>query len=238
MPWRHDLPANIPPRRSRLLAIGDVHGQLVALRALIDYARVSENDRIILLGDYVDGGRDSAGVLDFLTELARCPHVVPLRGNHDLMLAEALRSDDAFTAWMQTFGESAALSYGIANAEDLRIHIQTRHGPLLAGLSNWYETDDYIFVHAAVDYDLEMEEQDEHTLLWRRIAEAPPMHQSGKTVVFGHTAQRHGHPQDFGTAICIDTDAKRGGWLTALDVEARWCWQSDPNGNLRDFALE
>lgn len=235
---RRDLHATTPPRRSRLLAIGDIHGQLVALRALIDFARVSENDRVVLLGDYVDGGPDSAGVLDFLADFARGPHVVALRGNHDLMLAGALGSDDAFAAWIQAFGEGTASSYGIADAEHLRVSIRARHAPFLAKLRSWYETEHHIFVHAAVDYDQEMRAQDEHTLLWRKIAEAPPAHQSGKTVVFGHTAQRHGLPRDFGTAICIDTDAKRGGWLTALDVETRRCWQSDPSGNLREFALE
>ena len=153
------------------------------------------------------------------------------------MLAEAIESPEAFSAWTSTMGQSTASSYGVTNSEALRAQIRERHGPFLGKLLDWYETDRHIFVHASVDYDLDMDEQAEHTLFWQKVTETPPEHKSGKTVVFGHTAQRQGLPRHFGTAICIDTVAKRGGWLTALDVDLLWCWQSDPIGNLRQFAL-
>jgi serine/threonine protein phosphatase 1 len=87
-------------QQSRTLAIGDIHGQFVALRALLDFARVSEADQVLFLGDYVDGNAQSAQVLDFLSEFAHSPRVVALRGNHDLMLAEVIESAEAFSAWM------------------------------------------------------------------------------------------------------------------------------------------
>ncbi len=210
----------------RLLAIGDVHGQANHLESLVDAVAPAAGDRLILLGDYVDGGPDAARTLDLVARLQAEHGAVALRGNHDDALAGVLERPDVFPDWAAGMGRRTAASYG-GDASDLRDRIADRHGALLDSLADWHEEPEAIFVHAAVDPTRPMPQQSRPTLLWTKVHVPPPMHESGRVVVCGHTAQRDGLPRDLGTTVLLDTDAKRGGWLTCLDVTSRWCWQSD-----------
>ena len=89
----------------------------------------------------------------------------------------------------------------------------------------FFETEHHIFVHAGFDPDQSMEDQDEFTLYWERIADNGP-HMSGKTVICGHTAQDSGVPLHLGHTICIDTWVYGDGWLTCLDPESGDYWQA------------
>src|SRR6476620_5058537 len=96
---------------SRTIAIGDIHGCSAALRALIDAIGPTADDTIIALGDYVDRGPDSRGVLDDVLELERRFRLVPLLGNHELMLLDAIENPHVIGPWLECGGEATLRCY-------------------------------------------------------------------------------------------------------------------------------
>ncbi|TVQ33611.1 MAG: serine/threonine protein phosphatase [Phycisphaeraceae bacterium] len=227
----------MPMTSARLLAIGDIHGQVRSLRALLDAIQVKDQDRLIFLGDYVDGGPDSAETLDLVQAMTSRPRTVALRGNHDDELINVLQMPQHFGAWATKRGRETVRSYGLDENTADHVEIERRHGEFLRSTRLWQEEPEAIFVHAGVDPVALMRQQEPHILLWLKIYAAPRPHISGKMVICGHTAQKSCLPRDFGWTICIDTNAKEGGWLTCLDVLSRHCVQADGLGRVREFML-
>ncbi len=215
----------------RTIAIGDVHGCSKALEAILDAIRPRPEDVIVTLGDYIDRGPDSKGVLDRLIDLGRRCRLVPLLGNHDEMLL-GLRTGRPPTSWLVGMGGSATLdSYG--PGQDLGL-IPEEHHDFLAGCHDFFETDTHIFVHANYFPDIPMAEQDGSTLRWESLRETTPgPHESGKAVILGHTSQKTGEVLVLGHLKCIDTYCYGGGWLTALEVGTDEVWQADQEGRMR-----
>ena len=192
----------------RTIAIGDIHGCSLALKAIIDEIAPKPDDTIIPLGDYVDRGIDSKGVIDLLIKLQDRCHLVPILGNHDQMMLHAKDGRSDFQFWLNCGGDSALDSYGSSGKLDL---IPPSHFQFLLTCRSYYESETYIFVHANYKPVLPMEKQDDHTLRWLslRISGPPKRHCSGKTVFVGHSPQ----PEvlDFGYLVCIDTNCYKGG---------------------------
>lgn len=221
----------------RRIAIGDVHGQRVALEALIAWIDPAPGDLLVCLGDYVSGGPETAGVLDAIGALAERPRTVLLRGNHDELMRRALSDPQARAAWMAMGGETVLGSYPHGTGPAAIEAVRARHGPLLDRLAWWHETEHFIFVHGSVDPALAMDQQDPEVLIWQKIGPGTKPHASGKPVICGHTQQSSGLPLDLGHHLCLDTGAKSGRWLTGVDLGARWCWQVDMQGRRRGFEL-
>lgn len=198
---------------NRTLAIGDIHGCLTALETLLGQVKPDASDTLILLGDYVDRGADTRGVLDRLIRLIDETHLVVLRGNHDIMLLEArAQSGVYFQQWLAVGGNTTVASYG-GSLEN----VPPAHWRFLENTLPFYETETHIFVHAGAEYQIPMREQHPSTLYWEKLRN-PGAHFSGKTVVVGHTSQKDGTPLDLGHTICLDTFAYgTGGWLSCLD---------------------
>jgi serine/threonine protein phosphatase 1 len=97
---------------SRTIAIGDIHGCSIALDSLIEAIAPQPDDMIVTLGDYVDRGIDSKGVLDQLVKLGDRCHLVPILGNHDQMMMHAKDGRSDFQFWLNCGGDSALDSYG------------------------------------------------------------------------------------------------------------------------------
>ena len=171
--------------KPRILAIGDVHGCSTALEALLEFVELRPDDELIFLGDYVDRGPDSRGVLERLIELKARDKTTFLRGNHDLWMERARDDDGWFGSWFGkgVGGRETLDSYGNFN------DIPNSHWEFLDDLLGYHETDAEIFVHGAVDADLELFDQHQQTLLWERINDQAP-HFSGKRIVCGHTSQK------------------------------------------------
>ncbi len=223
----------------RTLALGDVHGCLTALDALLALVAPAPEDRLIALGDYVDRGPDSRGVLERLIALYDQGRLVPLRGNHDEMMVDALLGQER-GLWLAVGGVETLHSYGIAPYEIIDgEHVPARHRQFLEkDCRDWYETDTHIYVHATVLPDVPLPEQDGFVLRWQKLRE-PIAHCSGKTLVCGHTRQRNGVPLDMGTTICIDTSVYDSeGWLTCLHVESGNYWQANQRGQTRTGKLQ
>jgi serine/threonine protein phosphatase 1 len=221
----------------RILAIGDVHGCLLQLNDLLALVKPAADDLVITLGDYVDRGPDSRGVLDRLMTLKRGGmRLVCLRGNHEIMMLQARDGDRGDRAnWLSVGGLQTLGSYGPepGKAGTLR-DVPDEHWEFLEhNLFDYYETERHIFVHAGVHCDLEMDEQPDYVLYWEFVPDAM-RHQSGKTVICGHTSQRSGEPKVVPGAVCIDTHAYGGGWLTCLDADTGKYWQVDELGKTRE----
>jgi serine/threonine protein phosphatase 1 len=216
---------------ARTIAIGDVHGCSTALAALVEAIRPGPEDLVVPLGDYINRGPDSRGVLDSLIDLGRRCRLVPILGNHDQMLLD-VRSGKYPIYWLLDIGGTATLdSYG--PGRDLGL-IPEEHYEFLEGCLDYYETDSHIFVHANYFPDVPMDEQHVGMLRWESLREMTPgPHESGKVVIAGHTSQKSGEILDLGHLKCIDTYCHGGGWLTALEVHSERVWQVDRHGGLR-----
>src|SRR5262245_28424779 len=137
----------------RYLAIGDVHGHAEVLRALLGAVRPRPDDVIIALGDYVDRGPDSCGVVEETLARQGRRQLVALRGNHDVMMLEARKGGDYLREWLSCGGRATLASYGDPHADGRLDLVPQRHWQFLEGCLDWYETDTHFFVHANVDPD-------------------------------------------------------------------------------------
>jgi serine/threonine protein phosphatase 1 len=225
------LENSAPMKTARTIAIGDVHGCSAALGAVLDAIRPRPEDTIVTLGDYINRGPDSRGVLDRLIGLSNECRLIPLLGNHDQMLLD-VRSGKHPVYWLLDIGGTATLdSYG--PGRDLSL-IPDEHFEFLDGCLDYNETDTHIFVHANYYPDIPMSEQHVGMLRWESLRDMTPgPHDSGKVVIVGHTSQKGGEILDLGHLICIDTYCCGGGWLTALDVDTSQVWQANRDGELR-----
>jgi serine/threonine protein phosphatase 1 len=215
----------------RLIAVGDVHGCLHALECLLEAVAPRPEDCLVFLGDLIDNGRDSAGVLDRLCELRRQCQVVMIRGNHEELLLAVHEGEAALRYWEELGGINTLNSYRFGAGID---DIPEQHWVLLFDQVPYFETEDFIFTHANYVPELPLAEHLEHELRWALLEpEQVRPHISGKTVIVGHTEQRMGEILDLGFAICIDTACWKHGWLTALEVRTRQVWQASRWGTLR-----
>jgi serine/threonine protein phosphatase 1 len=212
----------------RTIAIGDIHGCVKALQGLIDVLEPTAQDRLIFLGDYVDRGPDSKGVIDLLLNLQTVCETVFLLGNHEIMFRGVLSGLPA-DLWLQIGGKQTVTSYG-----GLLTSVPPQHTDFLYGLRNYFETDHHIFVHANYSAHLPMSDQPEQALFWDHLTDyLPAPHFSGKHVFLGHTPQAGGEVGHYHHLTCLDTCCFGGYWLTAMDVNTRECWQISREGHLR-----
>jgi len=224
---------------ARHLAIGDIHGCSKALRALVEFVEFRSDDVIITLGDYVDRGPDSRAVVEFMLGLGAVYEHVALRGNHEVMMLESRENAGWFHSWIGYGGRETLQSYTSSeNDAGPFADVPVAHFDFLENkLVPYYECDSHFFVHASVDPDIALADQSDAALYWRKYSDPAP-HCSGKIMVCGHTAQRSGLPASNGHSVCIDTWAHGGGWLSCLDAGSGTVWQSNENGESRQFNLD
>ncbi len=244
--------------KRRIYAIGDIHGylgQLEAAHERIARDRAEAGDSgapVVHLGDLVDRGPDSRGVIDFLIAgQARGEPWIVLTGNHDRIFAQMIGAVPAgefrFSAWTSEVmgGRETAASYGAepslwrsdaANRARLAAAVPQAHVEFLAGLSLWHETEDLLFVHAGIRPGLALSEQIVEDLVWirREFLEDPRDH--GRLVVHGHTpADRAEHR---GNRVNLDSGAGYGRPITAAVFEGRDCFVLGPEGREPLFPKE
>ena len=216
----------MPPRT---IAFGDIHGCLAAFETLLDVVSPAADDVLILLGDYIDRGPDSCQVIQRILDLDPQCRLVPLLGNHEVMMLEALKSMDYLIPWLQFGGQQTMDSYGGDPGQ-----IPPEHLEFIRRLPKFHETDTHLFVHANYEHNLPLQRQSDDMLLWTHLsARIPEPHESGKKAVVGHTPQVSGDILDLGHLVCIDTCCYGSGWLTALDVDSGETFQADREGQIR-----
>lgn len=226
-----------------IYAVGDIHGQLDLLKDAV--AKIDQDGgpdaQVVFLGDLVDRGPDSAGVIDFLMKGQRDGrNWIVLRGNHDRMFSyfmeDVPRPDPQILIGMDWFsgrigGRGTLASYGIITTEVSRyyqIHpiaretIPAEHVAFMASLPAYYEKNGVLFVHAGIKPDVPLHEQTEDDMCWIRhefleYAEPHPW-----LVVHGHTPG--GEAVHKGNRVNLDSGAGYNRPLTAAVIEGRDCW--------------
>ena len=218
----------------RRFVIGDIHGCSKALRTLIEYIDPQSDDELIFLGDYVDRGPNSKGVIDQLIELRENCRVVALRGNHEIMLWSVAYGGLDADIWLDSGGKATVTSYGGSLEK-----IPEAHEDFLRSLLPHYETEESIFVHACYEAHLPMDEQVDAIRYWTHLsAVLPQQHISGKRVYVGHTPQPGGEVLDLGYLVCVDTYCFGTGYLTAMNLETGELIQVDRKGFRRRIPAE
>ncbi|MFZ5775235.1 MAG: metallophosphoesterase [Thermodesulfobacteriota bacterium] len=209
-------------REGRVFAIGDIHGCAEKLATLLgrlpfDPAR----DTLVFLGDYLDRGPDVRGVLDILCRLREDGvRIKPLVGNHEYLLLSYHRSpDQTLLPYMRRLGlEQTLESYGDASLAGLAAlaFLPQAHREFLFSLLPYWETDEYLFVHAGLRHDLAVSDQEISDLCEVREPFLLEERDFGKRVIFGHTP--FATPLVTMNKIGIDTGAVYGGLLTAVEL--------------------
>lgn len=219
----------------RIYAIGDIHGRLDLLEIMHDKIAVeTASDRpgrriIIHLGDYVDRGPDSAGVLEFLSNVTQTdPDMIALAGNHEHGFLDFLEHGEAGSLFPNNGGAQTARSYGVTadfstdgglerTSAELRAAVPASHTDFIRKLPLKAEFGDFFFCHAGVRPEVPLESQSDWDLVWIRydFLDWPDLFE--KVIVHGHTP--HGEPEVLPNRVNVDTAAFASGVLTALVLE-------------------
>ncbi len=207
---------------NKIFAIGDIHGCFDKLQRLIREIKADPvNDTLVFIGDYIDradGGRD---VVDYILKLKKTfQNVICLRGNHESMLLRFLDGveDDIYLA---NGGFATLKAYGISRSDAPKVRkkkIPPDHLKFFKTLLPYYETDQFIFVHAGLIPGRELNEQSLYDMQWIRQTFIDSDDDFGKRVVFGHT--HFSEPLVEDNKIGIDTGAVYGGSLTCVELPA------------------
>lgn len=199
---------------SSLYAIGDVHGQLHMLEALVERVPFREEDEIVFLGDLIDRGQDSRGVVEFLLAFGReYPKTVFLRGNHEDMLLDHLAGGGRYApgVYLMNGGRETLEGYGRSPEGGLRL--PPAHREFFGALRWMHESRGFIFVHAGLRPGVPLDRQDPMDMVWIREEFLRARHDFGKPVVFGHTPDWE-IKNELPLFLGIDTRAVAGGCLT------------------------
>lgn len=214
----------------RLIAIGDIHGHALALQGLLGLIRPEPEDVIITLGDVVNRGPDSRGVIESLLRLQERCSLIPLLGNHEEMMLDVRHDQYAMDRWRSHGGTETLLSYG---ANLVVNNIPESHWQFLESFRSYHETEEYIFTHANFIWHSAMDQQPESLLRWTSLEDAEPRpHISGKTAILGHTPGQIRNRRHY---RCIDTGCGFGGRLTAMNILTGQCWQVNERGIPQDL---
>ena len=241
---------------SRTLAVGDIHGGLKALKQVLAKAKVTPEDHIIFLGDYVDGWSESPQVLDFLIMLQQKQQCIFIRGNHDDLLLNYLKTNSYSEEWFKHGGKSTVEGYKKIDTTKKQIHIN-----FLEALESYHlDTENRLFIHAGftnlkgVDFEYFKPLFYWDRTLWElalSFDQTIPLNSElypnrlklYKEIYIGHTPTTKINQTVPINKSCIwnvDTGAAFNGPLTILDIESKKFWQSDalpslyPNENGRN----
>jgi serine/threonine protein phosphatase 1 len=201
----------------RIFIIGDIHGCLQMLLRLMDKIDWRpQKDRLIFLGDYVDRGEDSCGVIDFVLDISsRSSMVECLLGNHEHILLDFLRGRDP-AAFFLNGGTATLNSYRLGQQRFDDLLIPATHVEFMRSLRPWIELDEYYIVHAGFRPGVELGKQNFEDLLWIRDSFIFSDFNFGKRVIFGHTP--FSQPLIMTNKIGLDTGAVYGNKLTCLEL--------------------
>ncbi|MFM2393678.1 MAG: Phosphoprotein phosphatase [Bacteroidota bacterium] len=228
---------------SRTLVIGDIHGGLKALIQVMERANVVNQDKLIFLGDYVDGWSESAQVIDFLISLDKKQECIFIRGNHDVWCQDWLSKNTIDPTWYKHGGESTINSYEKYSTKDKLVHLNffevmrdyyvddenrlfihagfsSMHGPSQERYSTNFSWDRTLW-ETAVSMDKHLKKNSE--LYPKRLL-------LFKEIFIGHTLTLNYKitvPMNKANVWNVDTGAAFTGCLSILDIESKSFWQSD-----------
>lgn len=252
LPATPSTPAATPPG-TRVYAVGDIHGRLDLFEELIrsieedDAGRAAAHTIVVLLGDLIDRGPDSAGVVARARAWSQSRDIRLIMGNHEEMFLDSFTKQGVLRSFLRYGGQMTMLSYGLsprvlaeANSEELQ-NLMAQVVPredrdFLIG-QKMVRLGDYVFVHAGVRPDLPLERQTGQDCRWIHEPFLSHAGDFGGMIVHGHTVTEG--PELLSNRIGIDTGAYMSGKLTAIGLEGtrRWLIQAcEQGGTIETFA--
>jgi serine/threonine protein phosphatase 1 len=208
-------------RQKMIYAVGDIHGCKKALMELIDKIHLTTEDTLVFLGDYIDRGPDSKGVIEFLLDLSvRHEKTIFIKGNHEWMFQRFYtnRDPNSWELWEYNGARKTIETYGDIDK------IPREHLEFIENTKLYHVEKNFFFVHGGVKPNVEIEAQKEEDMLWIRdefIYSKNPL--NGYVVVFGHTPMEEPLIQD--DKIGIDTGCVYGGKLSCVRLEDKKIFQ-------------
>ena len=169
----------------RIIAVGDVHGcSLTFKKLLLEEIKVLPKDKIYCLGDYIDRGPDSKGVIDIIIELrASGYNIHTLRGNHEQLMLDSEKSEESFEHWYMNGGNKTLESFGI----DLYSEMPIAYKSFFQKTRHCIKSGQYIFVHAGLNFNHEDIYEDKEAMLWIRNFDSYQKALCTKKLIHGHT---------------------------------------------------
>ena len=232
----------------RTLVIGDIHGAYKALIQVLEKAKIRHGDKLIFIGDYVDGWPESARVIEHLITLSKVHTCIFIKGNHDVWCASWLAGNDPESDWLESRGASTILSY-----EEMDEDTKTKHIAFFSDLHDYYiDEENRLFIHAGytsvkgpADDAFVYNYNNDRTLLETALAMDknlspdsvfyPKRLKLFKEIFIGHTPTMKYEveiPLHGGNLWDVDTGAAREGKVTIMDIVTKEFWQSDKVKNL------
>jgi serine/threonine protein phosphatase 1 len=204
----------------KTLAFGDLHGHYDEMKKLIDLVKPNNHDTLIFLGDYIDRGKQSFEIIEYMLELNHQYNCIFLKGNHEEMFMDYMSGINN-ELYLYNGGDMTISSYSNHGFDiSLDTHYTNRtypktHLDFFADLKLYHEDEKYIFVHAGfLPNSLSFEKQSQNILLWIREPFISSKQNFGKKIVFGHTPFHE--PFITKNKIGIDTGIAYGGKLTCI----------------------
>jgi serine/threonine protein phosphatase 1 len=227
----------------RTLIIGDIHGGLKALHQVFDRAAVTVNDKLIFLGDYVDGWSESAQVMDYLLQVKENTECIFIKGNHDVWCEEWLRTGEADSTWLFHGGQETVDSYAVTSQQTQQLHLD-----FFESMPYYFiDEQNRLFIHAGFT-SMHGPQKEFHSsnfswdrTLWemaitmdQRIKKDsilfPKRLKLFNEIYIGHTPTLYydvNTPMQGCNVWNIDTGAAFTGKLSIIDADSKQFWQSD-----------
>ena len=210
----------------KIAAVGDIHGEFEKLHDIVGQLEDTidfEKDTVVFVGDYVDGGSNTQGVIDYLVSLQeQHPHFVFLYGNHEDMMLDALVGNSlvygSFYQWWNQGGAETAKSSGSRHSVTALKMIDPKHIAWIQSLPYTYETDHFIFVHAGLRQSDNVDDTPDFDKIWIRNEFYDSSYPYKKTIIYGHTVNPGG-PRIRPRSIGIDTMHHGHGSITAVVLD-------------------
>lgn len=214
--------------KPRVIAVGDIHGCYNSFRELVEEKiRLVKTDQLILLGDYIDRGPDSKKVVDYIIDLQKTGfELVVLKGNHEAMLEDAYSNPDKLSLWFFNGGLETMRSFRLSKLKAL----DPAYLDFFTGLPYYYESGNFLFVHAGFNDNAQNPFDDKVSMLWHCSNEYQHPLLRSKTIVHGHQAIKsdsftksdlHESQVINIDTGCVYTDAIGYGKLTAIEINSR-----------------
>ena len=214
---------------TRRIAISDIHGCAKTFKALVEnQVQLSKKDELYLLGDYIDRGPDSKGVIDYMLDLKAAGYqLFCLKGNHEDMMQNSLKYEDEMDFWYINGGNTTLTSFDTAVPED----IPEKYWNFMNSLEYYLEVEDYLLVHAGFNFKSKYPLEDQEAMLWRRnwLVNLNLDWLGSRIIVHGHTPNK---------AIQIRQSLAELHKMPVLDIDAGcYAYQVEGMGQLCAFDL-
>jgi serine/threonine protein phosphatase 1 len=210
----------------RIIAIGDIHGCARTFSKLImEEIRLKKSDTIYCIGDYIDRGPDSKGVIDLILDLRKRGYQIrTLRGNHEQLMLDSLKGGEARLNWYVNGGDETLRSFGVSSYNDFK----PEYKDFFTRTRLYFENGPYIFVHAGLNFGPADPFEDKMAMMWIRDFTIDPKKLGNRIIIHGHTPrplqlilkpkQENVYNIDAG---CVYPERHGHGYLVALDLTNR-----------------